>query len=204
MTEPATSKELQTPPQYSHQRAKQQMVDLTVEDEEVSMVLTTGETMPKNHIHNRHTKKYNGKKRRTPSIHWREAEVKNFDPDSPATPMPTVASVMTGNSHQKLPPLFPQPPPTTFFAHAPPPTPTTAPNSTHTPNPFVDNRHYPPGIAIALPPQHSSAQLNQELGTTGRSRIPSSLKGRLDTTPTAKQWDITHNTLGNKKEKENL
>jgi len=158
MTEPATSKELQTPPQYSHQRAKQQMVDLTEEDEEENTMLTTGETMPKNHIHNRHTKKYNGKKRRTPSIHWREAEVKNFDPDSPATPMPTVASVMTGNSHQNLPPLFPQPPPTTFFAHAPPPTPTTAPNSTHTPNPFVDNRHYPPGIAIALPPQHSSAQ----------------------------------------------
>jgi len=155
MTEPATSKELQTPPQYSHQRAKQQMVDLTVEDEEVSMVLTTGETMPKNH---RQTKNCHGKKRRTSSIHWREAEVKNFDPDSPATPMPAVTSAMTGNSHQNLPHLFPQPPPTFFFAHAPPPTPTTTPKSTHTPNPFVCNQHYPPGIALALPPQHSSVQ----------------------------------------------
>jgi hypothetical protein len=87
MTEPATSTELQTPPQCSHQRAKQQMVDLTVEDEEENTMLTTGEAMPKNHIYNRQTKKYNGKKRRTPLIHWRKAEVKNFDPDSPATPM---------------------------------------------------------------------------------------------------------------------
>ncbi len=58
MTEPATSKELQTPPQYSHQRAKQQMVDLTIEDEEENMALTTGETIPKNQTYNRQTKKY--------------------------------------------------------------------------------------------------------------------------------------------------
>jgi hypothetical protein len=134
------------------------MVDLTIEDEEENMALTTGETIPKNQTYNRQTKKYNGKKRRTPSIHWREAVVKNFDPDSPATPMPTVTSAMAGNSHQNLPPSFPQPPPTTFFAHAPPPTPTTAPKATHTSNPFVCSQSCPPGIAIALPPQHSSAQ----------------------------------------------